>query len=67
MAVIRLKEGDKRKVTGKKKGLKGERVWIEDDLTWMERRWKFREVVVEKERKGARIWIGSSKVMIEWE
>lgn len=37
MAVVRLREWDKREVTGRKKGLKGGSVWIENDLTWEER------------------------------
>lgn len=32
MAVVRLKEGDKREIMGKKKGFKGGKVWIEQDL-----------------------------------
>lgn len=61
---------EKKEVMEKKRELKGGRVWIEDDLTWEERRsrWKFRETVVAEERKGTRVWIGSGgKVMIEGE
>lgn len=38
MAVVKLREEDKRKLMGKKRGLKGGNIWIEDDLTWEERR-----------------------------
>lgn len=47
-------EGEKKEVIRKKGGLRGERIWIEDVLTWRERqvRWKIREVAKEEERKG---------------
>jgi len=50
----------------KKGGLRGDRIWIEDDLTWRERqvRWRIREVAKEEERKGARVWIGENRVII---
>jgi len=59
-------EGEKREVMKKKGGLRGEGVWIEDDLTWKERqvRWKIREMVKEEESKGAKVWIGENRVMI---
>jgi len=58
-------EGEKREVMRKKGGLRGERIWIEDDLTWRERqvRWKIREVAKEEERKGVRVWVGENKMM----
>jgi len=59
-------EGEKREVMRKKGGLRGERIWIEDDLTWRERqvRWKVREMAKEEERKGARVWVGENKMRI---
>jgi len=62
-------EEDKRQVMEKKGRLKGEAIWILEDLTWRERqvRWKIREAVWEEERKGARVWIGNNKVVIEGE
>jgi len=59
-------EGEKREVMKKKGGLKGEGVWIEDDLTWKERqvRWKIREMAKEEESKGAKVWVGENKVMV---
>lgn len=69
LAVVSLKsEGDRREVLRKKKGLKGENIWIEEDLTWKERqsRWKLNEVARVEERRGARIFIGNNKVDEEW-
>lgn len=65
MAVVRLREGDKKEVMRKKKNLKRGNVWIKDDLTWEERRvrWRFREAMKEEEMRGARVWIGSSNLM----
>jgi len=59
-------EGEKREVMRKKGGLRGEGVWIEDDLTWKERqvRWRIREVAKEEESKGAKVWVGENRVMI---
>ncbi|XP_039303090.1 ATP-dependent RNA helicase vasa-like [Solenopsis invicta] len=50
-------EGEKREVMKKKGGLRGDKVWIEDDLTWKERqvRWRIREMAREEERRGARV------------
>lgn len=54
---VRLKEENKREIMEKKRELKEERVWIEDDLMWEKgrSRWKFREVVIAEEKKGARV------------
>lgn len=39
MTVVRLEnEEEKRKVMEKKKGLKREDIWIDNDLTWKERK-----------------------------
>lgn len=36
-------------------------------MTWVERRskWKFREAVMAKEKRNARVWEGNGRVMIE--
>jgi len=68
MVVVRLKsEAEKEEVMRRKKGLKGEKIWIEDDLTWKERqsKWKMREVAIAEERKGARVFVGNNKIRIE--
>lgn len=70
LGVIKLRsEKDKEEIMIRKKELKGEKVWIVDDLTWRERRsrWRFREAVRIEERAGARIWIGNNRAMIEGE
>lgn len=65
MAVVKLEtEEGKREVMRRKKGLRGGTVWLED-LTWRERRsrWRFREAVKVEEKKGAKIWMGMNKAM----
>jgi len=67
LAVVKLRsEEDKKEVMRKKKGLRGGDIWIGDDLTWKERqsRWRFRKIVKAEERKGAKVWIGESKALI---
>jgi len=62
-AVVRFRtEEEKREVMRKKGGLRVERIWIEDDLTWRERqvRWKIREVARGEKRKGAKVWVGEN-------
>lgn len=58
MVSFRMKK-EKKEVMRKKGGLKGRKVWIEDDLTWKERqvKWRIRELVKKEERKAARIWV----------
>lgn len=36
----------------RKGGLRGRKIWIGDDMTWKESRWRFREAVRAEERKG---------------
>lgn len=45
-------EEDKRGIWEKKKNLKGSKMWIDEDLTWMERKikWKLREIAKEKQK-----------------
>ncbi|KMQ90625.1 hypothetical protein RF55_9593 [Lasius niger] len=56
----------KRQVMEKKKGLKGKMTRIEDDLTWGEKRmkWKIGEIAEEERRKGNRVWTGYGKIRI---
>jgi len=70
MAVVSLRsEEDKKEVMRKKKGLRGDKIWIEEDLTWKERqsRWKLKVVARTEERKGARVIIGNNRVLIDGE
>lgn len=50
----------------KKKELKGKRVRIDDDLTWGERRmrWKIGEIAEKERKKGNRVGIGYGKIRI---
>jgi len=40
-----------------------------EDLTWKERQtiWKIREAVREEEKKGAMVWIGNNRTVVEGE
>jgi len=65
--VIKLRsEENKKEIMRKERGLRGGDIWIGDDLTWKERqsRWRFREIVKAEERKGAKVWIGENKALI---
>jgi len=50
----------KRQMMEKKKDLRGKAVRIEDNLTWGERRmkWRIGEIAEEERRKGNRVWAG---------
>lgn len=70
MVVVKLgSEGEKKEVMEKKKMLKGRKIWIEEDLTWEERRvrWRLREIAREEERRGRKVWVGQDKIKIEGE
>jgi len=61
MVVVRLGSREqKRQVMEKKKELKGKKIRIEDNLTWGERRmkWRIGEIAEEERRKGNRVWTG---------
>ncbi|KMQ86170.1 hypothetical protein RF55_14931 [Lasius niger] len=67
MVVVKLGSREqKREIMEKKKRLMGRKIRIEDDLTWEERkiRWKIREIAEEERRKGNRVWIGYGKIRI---
>lgn len=66
MVVVRLKnESDRREVTKRKKALKGDSIWIADDLMWKERqtKWRINEIAREEKRKGAKM--GYNRISIE--
>ena len=50
---------------GKRK-LKGEKIWIAEDLTWGERKmkWRLRGIAREEIGKGNRVWVGFDKIII---
>lgn len=58
-----------REVMRRKKGLRDGTVWLEEDLMWRERRsrWRFKEAVKVEEKKGAKIWMGVNKAIINGE
>ena len=71
MVVVKLGgEEEKRKVMEGKKKLRGGKIWIMEDLTWKERkmRWRLREIAREEERKGSKVWVGNDRITIngEW-
>ncbi|XP_046492906.1 golgin subfamily A member 6-like protein 6 [Neodiprion pinetum] len=57
----------KRQVMGRKSLLKGREERIDEDITWAERRmkWKLREIAAIEERRGNRVRIGYAKIWIE--
>lgn len=67
MVVVRLGSREqKRQVMEKKRKLKGRKERIEDDLTWEERKmkWKVEEIAEKERRKGNRVWTGYGKIRI---
>jgi len=50
----------------KKKELKGKKIRIDDDLTWAERRmkWRIGEIAEEERKKGNKVWTGYGKIRI---
>lgn len=66
MVVVRLGSREqKRQVMEKKRKLKGRKERIEDDLTWEERKMKWKvEEIAEERRKGNRVWTGYGKIRI---
>lgn len=57
----------KRRVLENKRKLKGKEIWIEEDLTFREKKmkWRLRRVAEEEERKGAVMIIGYGKLRID--
>ena len=49
-----------------KRKLKGGKIWITEDLTWGERKmkWRMRGIAREEIGKGSRVWMGYDKMMI---
>jgi len=64
MVVVRLgSRKQKRQVMEKMKELKGKKIRIDDDLTWGERRmkWRIGEIAEEERKKGNRVWTGKNQ------
>lgn len=67
MVVARLRSREQKKqIMGRKGKLKGRRVKIEDDLTWGERKmkWRIEETAETERKKGNRMWMGYGKIRI---
>lgn len=67
MVVARLGNREQKgQVMRRKSELKGRKVRIEDDLTWEERkmRWKITEIAEKERRRGNRVWTGHGKIRI---
>lgn len=47
--------------------MRGEEVWLEDDLTWTERRanWRMRQILIKEEAEGRRCKMGQRRIWIE--
>lgn len=70
VVVIKLgNEEERKEVLRKKRGLIGRRIWIEEDLSWEERRvrWRLREIAKEEEEKGRKAWVTQERIRIDGE
>lgn len=68
MAVVKVKrEREKRNIMNNKWRLRGEEIWLEDDLTWTERRanWRMRQILIKEEAEGRRCKMGQGRIWIE--
>lgn len=62
---VRLEsEGQRREVMGKKNKLRGRRERIVEDLTWRERkmRWKLENIARTEEKRGKKVWVGYDRM-----
>lgn len=69
--MVTVKVGDeeeKKEVLEKKGKLRGKRIWVEEDLTWGERRvkWKLREIAREEVMQGRRVVQNRVRIKGEW-
>ena len=57
----------KKEVMEKKRGLKGRKERIEDDLTWRERKmmWRLWEMARKEEREGRRVWVKYGRIWMD--
>jgi len=60
-------EEEKKGIMQSKRKLRGEEVWIEEDLTWEERRvrWKIRQIAIMEETREKRVRIGQGGLWVE--
>lgn len=68
MLIVKVRsEENKRKILENKRKLKGRNVWIEEDLTFKERkmRWNLRKVAEEERRKGRTVRMGNGRIWVE--
>lgn len=68
MLVIEVgNEKEKREIMENKRKLRGREIWIEDDLTWKERRakWMLMQVAIRKEAEGRKVWLKQGRIQIE--
>lgn len=66
MVIVRLNNEEERRKIESKRKLKGEKVWIMEDLTWGKRRtrWMMREIAKEEELRGNRMWVENDRITI---
>jgi len=68
MMLVKLESEDQKwEVMAKKKNLKGRKERIAEDLTWRERRirWKVGEIARREMAEGKRVWVKGGKIKIE--
>lgn len=69
LLILKLRsEEEKKEMLWKKRLLERSKVWVEEDLTWKERRmkWDLKDIGREEELKGGKVWIGYNKINGEW-
>ena len=67
MWLVSLDSGEeKRKIMEGKRKLKGEKIWITEDLTFGERRrrWMMKNIARVEEGKGKKVWLGADRMQI---
>lgn len=68
MLIVKVRsEENKRKILENKRKLKGGSIWIEEDLSFKERkmRWNLRRVAEEERRRGRTVRMGNGRIWIE--
>lgn len=68
MLIVKVRsEENKRKILENKRKLKGGSIWIEEDLSFKERkmRWNLRRVAEEERKRGRAVRMGNGRIWID--
>jgi len=66
--VVKMRKMEqKRELMIRKRKVRERGLMIEDDLTWRERKmkWKLEEIARQERERGKRVWVGYGKIQIE--